>query len=115
MMPMLTKITSTEQLQEVIDASSERPVLLFKHSTTCPISARANREVLKYLENQPNENVLYGLIHVIEERPVSLTAADLLAVKHESPQAILIKDGQAVWNTSHGGITADTLQSILKK
>ncbi|ANS75028.1 general stress protein [Paenibacillus yonginensis] len=114
-MSALTKITSTEQLQHVLTSSSDRPVLLFKHSTRCPISARANQEVLKYLGDQPNENVTYGLIHVVEDRPVSLKAADLLQVKHESPQAILVEDGRAVWNTSHSGITADVLKEILQK
>jgi len=112
-MSILTKITSTEQLQNVLKASAEQPVLLFKHSTSCPISARANQEVLNYLNDRPNENVTYSLIHVIEDRPVSLEAADRLSVKHESPQAILIKDGIAIWNTSHSNITAEALERIV--
>ncbi|WP_138493142.1 bacillithiol system redox-active protein YtxJ [Paenibacillus pinistramenti] len=110
-----TNITSTEQLQNLLNRSSEQPLLLFKHSTRCPISARANQEVSKYLNDQPNEQVTYGLILVIEDRPVSLHAAELLQVKHESPQAILVKNGKAVWNTSHSGITANVLKEILQK
>lgn len=113
MMSAFTQITSTEQLQDLLETSASRPVLLFKHSTRCPISARAYSEVSSYLSGQPNENAIYGLIHVIEDRPVSLEAAELLSVKHESPQAILIKDGKAVWNTSHSGITSKVLKEIL--
>jgi bacillithiol system protein YtxJ len=114
-MSALTKITSTEQLQDVLKSSSEQPVLLFKHSTRCPISAQANQEVSKYLNDEPNPDVTYGLIHVVEDRPVSQGAAELLQVNHESPQAILVKDGKAVWNTSHFGITAKVLKEILQK
>nr|WP_237690635.1 bacillithiol system redox-active protein YtxJ [Paenibacillus caui] len=109
----MTQITSAEQLQDVLKASANQPVLLFKHSTRCPISARAYQEVSDYLNDQPNENVIYALIHVVEDRPVSLEAADLLGVKHESPQAILVKDGKAVWNTSHSGITSENLKENL--
>jgi bacillithiol system protein YtxJ len=112
-MSILTKITSSEQLQDVLKASEEQSVLLFKHSTSCPISARANQEVSKYLNDQPNEHITYVLIHVIEDRPVSLEAADVLSVKHASPQVILVKAGEAVWHTSHSGIILKALQEIL--
>lgn len=112
-MSALTLITSIEQLQQLLEASKDHPVLLFKHSTRCPISARAYKEFTNYLDEHPNENAVYGLIHVIEDRPVSLKAADLLAVKHESPQAILVKDGKAVWNASHSQITSRILKEIL--
>lgn len=108
------RITSTEQLHEALEASASRPLLLFKHNTRCPISAGAHREAEAYLNGHPREDVTYGLIYVIEDRAVSNEAAECLGVKHESPQAILIKDGQAVWHTSHSSITQAALQRILE-
>lgn len=114
-MPDLKRIVSKEDLLTVLEQSAEHPVLLFKHSTRCPISAGAHREVEAYLSQTPNEQVTYGLIYVVEDREVSNTAADKLGVKHESPQAILVKNGKAVWHTSHSRITADALHEVLSK
>ncbi|MEE3181603.1 MAG: monothiol bacilliredoxin BrxC family protein, partial [Planctomycetota bacterium] len=47
---------------------------------------------------------------VVEDRPVSLELAERLGVLHQSPQAILVRDGQAVWNDSHEGVTSAALK-----
>ncbi|URJ58584.3 bacillithiol system redox-active protein YtxJ [Paenibacillus polymyxa] len=112
-MATMTKMTTVQQLNTALEASSDKPLLLFKHSTRCPISAGAYQEVESYLHGDPNENIEYGIIYVVEDRPVSNETADRLQVKHESPQAILIKDGEAVWHTSHSNITARALHDHL--
>ncbi|MDU4698591.1 MULTISPECIES: bacillithiol system redox-active protein YtxJ [Paenibacillus] len=108
------RIQSIQELNDALERSSSQPLLLFKHSTRCPISAGAHKEAEAYLNGTPREDVTYGLIYVIENRDVSNEAAERLGVKHESPQAILIKEGQAVWNTSHSKITKAALQEILR-
>jgi bacillithiol system protein YtxJ len=50
-------------------------------------------------------------VRVIEERPVSLALSERVGVQHQSPQALLIRDGSAVWHASHQGITAAALQN----
>lgn len=55
----------------------------------------------------------HAIVRVIEERPISLALADRVGVKHESPQALLIKDGQALWHDSHRAITTDALISAV--
>lgn len=112
-MATMMKMTTVQQLNTALEASSDKPLLLFKHSTRCPISSGAYHEMESYVQAAPNENIEYGIIYVVEDRPVSNEAADRLQVKHESPQAILIKDGQAVWHTSHSNITARTLRDHL--
>jgi bacillithiol system protein YtxJ len=86
--------------------------LLFKHSTTCPISARANLEVQKY-EKSATLPILQVL--VIESRPLSLSIAEDHQVQHASPQVILFKDGKSVWNTSHGHITEANLSDAVER
>lgn len=112
-MATMTKMNTVQQLTTALEASSDKPLLIFKHSTRCPISSGAYQEMESYLQAAPNENIEYGIIYVVEDRPVSDEAANRLQVKHESPQAILIKDGEAVWHTSHSNITAHTLQDHL--
>lgn len=109
----LTRITSIEELHSLLDNSRKQPLLLFKHSTRCPISAGAYREVEAYLNDNPNEEVTYGLIYVVEDRDVSNEATERLNVKHASPQVILVKDGQSHWNTSHSAITSGALRGII--
>ncbi|MCM3784268.1 bacillithiol system redox-active protein YtxJ [Neobacillus mesonae] len=112
-MKTLTRLTTIELLDEAISQSSETPLLLFKHSTRCPISAHAYEEVQAYLQDSPAEKINYSIVLVIEDRAVSTAAAERLGVKHESPQTILVKNGLPVWHTSHSGITSSDLSSVL--
>jgi bacillithiol system protein YtxJ len=89
-------------------ASTTGPVWIFKHSTTCPISSRAHHQAADYAA-QAGALPIY-LVKVIESRPVSNAIAARLGVTHQSPQAILLRNGQAVWDASHGAITADSLR-----
>src|ERR1044071_884526 len=88
----LNELKSIEDFNRVLEESAARPVLLFKHSLTCPISARAFREFQSYLEEAEAE-VSYNLITVQTARAVSNEAASRLRVEHHSPQAILVRDG----------------------
>lgn len=112
-MATMTKMTTNEQLLNALDSSNQRAVLLFKHSTRCPISARAYEEVSAYLQNQPNEQLDYAMIDVIADRPVSNEAAESLNIKHESPQVILVIQGAPVWHISHSHITTEVLRGKL--
>lgn len=112
-MATMTRLTTTEQLNSALEASHDKPLLIFKHSTRCPISAAANEQVISYLEGEPNEAIEYRVIYVVEDRPISLEVADLIGVKHESPQVILIKDRHPVWHTSHSNITSRALKDEL--
>ncbi|MBO2944937.1 bacillithiol system redox-active protein YtxJ [Paenibacillus sp. F411] len=113
-MATMTKMTSRDQLQAAIERTSDRALLLFKHSTRCPISAAAYDQVLAYLKGEPQEGFEYMMIDVIADRAVSNEAAERLGVRHESPQVIVVQDGQPVWHTSHYQITAGELDSKLK-
>ncbi|MFD0671858.1 bacillithiol system redox-active protein YtxJ [Cohnella sp. GCM10027633] len=114
-MASLQQLTSLEQWEQALQGTSGsgKPLLVFKHSTTCPISAGAHEELTKYVEDAHGGPVDFALVRVIEERPVSNEIAERLGVKHASPQAILVKDGQAVWNTSHWHITYAALSEQL--
>jgi bacillithiol system protein YtxJ len=111
---ILNQLHSVEALQEVLEESKAHPVLLFKHSNACPISSRAYHQFQDYLESA-DPNVTYHLITVQTDRPVSNEVESRLGLLHESPQAILIRDGREIWNASHSGITVSSLQSAIQK
>lgn len=112
-MATMTRLTSIEQLNTALEASHDRPLFLFKHSTRCPISSAAFQQVMSYLEDEPNQSIDYRMIYVVEDRPISLEVAELTGIPHESPQVILVSDRNPIWNTSHSYITSRALKDEL--
>ena len=100
-------ITDAETLNQLVQRSHSEPVLLFKHSTTCPISSAAHREITKV-------TVPVSLVVVQTARDVSREVEARTGVRHESPQAIVIRNGTAVWNASHFDITAEAVTQAMK-
>jgi len=96
------RITATASLYELAEQSKERAVVVFKHSLTCPISARAYAEMAEF----PGE---VALIEVQQARELSTEFARRLGVAHESPQVIVLRDGKVIWSASHFDITADAV------
>lgn len=111
-MTRLTSLADVDALEAAIAESREHPVLLFKHSRTCGISCEALDELLAHLDRGADRAV-YKLITVQSHKHVSNAAASRFGIRHETPQAILLRDGRAVWNASHFSITADQLDSAL--
>jgi bacillithiol system protein YtxJ len=99
-----TQILESQGVDEALKAEQ---FLLFKHSLTCPISARAFREYTAFLSGEPG--VPTGWIDVVGQRPWSQRVTDKTGVVHQSPQALMIRKGKVVWHASHGEITKDSL------
>lgn len=111
-MKKLTHLSDMSELRAAIAESRERPVLLFKHSRTCGISHEALDELQTHLARHSSE-AAYKMITVQSHRQISDEAAAVLGVRHETPQAILLRDGRPVWKASHFRITADQLDQAL--
>jgi len=90
------------------DAIRELPIaLLYKHSTRCPISATAYREVQQLEEEHPDIPV--HVVDVIADRSVARHVAAETGVEHHSPQLILLVRGAVAWAVSHFEVRADLL------
>ncbi len=109
------ELTSLAALDALLQASHHQPVLFFKHSNTCPISTRAYGEFEKYLASAASAAVQHALIVVQRARAVSNQLADITGVEHESPQAILVRAGKAVWNESHFKLKNDVLVDAVNR
>lgn len=107
------EITSIEEWNQVFQHSDERPVVVFKHSTTCPVSANAYKEFNNYLGGNPRSDVDYLFVKVIESRPISNQIAEDTGVKHESPQIIYIDKKAKVWTASHWSVTKAHISAVL--
>ncbi|QDI91208.1 bacillithiol system redox-active protein YtxJ [Salicibibacter halophilus] len=103
------KIAEQKQLFDAIEENGE--ILLFKNSTTCPISSNAFDEFKAFATEHPEVPVYY--LNVQEARPLSEYVATYWDVKHESPQALLLTASEAKWHTSHSDITEQTLEKTI--
>ncbi|MFS0780529.1 bacillithiol system redox-active protein YtxJ [Bacillus sp. 1P06AnD] len=103
------QIHTKEELDQELQKDA---VLLFKHSSTCPVSAAAYSQFEAFTDNHPDVESVY--IVVQEDRDLSTQIAESYHVKHQSPQAILFKNGDVVWHESHWRITADSLSKAIE-
>jgi bacillithiol system protein YtxJ len=106
--PDLTQLQRIDQLDGLLAESADRPVLLFKHSYSCGTSAEALDELLTHLSETP-QGARYAMVTVQTHRDVSNAVAQRLGVRHETPQALLVRDGRVVWSASHFRVTADAV------
>jgi bacillithiol system protein YtxJ len=111
-MSNITSLSDLDMLEAAIAESRERPVFLFKHSTTCGISCDALDELIAHVK-RGTDDVTYKMITVQSHRRVSDEAAARLGIRHETPQAILLRAGRPVWKASHFRITAAELAQAL--
>jgi len=105
---LFVKITDMKAFEEIADRSKERPVVIFKHSLTCAISAGAYDQMAEF-EGE------VALIEVQRARELSTEIENRLGVEHESPQVIVLRNGQVVWNASHFKITADAVATAVRE
>lgn len=105
-------LTSVDQVQEIIDRSQEVPCVIFKHSTSCPISSMARHR----LENSwdiENEQVELYFLDLLRFRNISNFIAETFGVRHESPQAIMIRNGAVVHHNSHLDISVESIKTYI--
>lgn len=109
-MPDWKELTTTQEWSHWYAQSKKHPVFIFKHSTRCPVSADALQEFESFLAEDAPKETAYLVVKVIESREVSNRIAADLDIKHQSPQAILLRDGVPTWDRSHWHITQDSLK-----
>ena len=104
------KLEREEQLEEIL--SSSKPSVIFKHSTRCHISSMALAE-FKRTWGGSSEKVTAYLLDLIAFRSLSDEVALRTGVVHQSPQAILFKNGKVLYTASHHSIHADEIEAKL--
>jgi bacillithiol system protein YtxJ len=105
-------LESIDQVNQIVERSKEKPCAIFKHSTRCSISSMAKFRLEGDWDLSENDVEAYFL-DLIKHRDVSHYIAEELSVYHESPQIILIKDGEVIYDESHLDITVNELKECL--
>ena len=106
----MQEITTRSDMDAVLGASE---AILLKHGAHCPISASARKELATFAADHPDAAV--ALLEVTAHRELSDQVADQLGVPHQSPQALLLRDGEVAWQATHFDITARALEAQLAR
>ena len=108
-------LTQPDQLAAIVQESHERPVLIFKHSTTCSISAAAKGKIERQWADSGLSDVAIYYLDLLRFRPLSAQIAEQFGVRHESPQLLLIQDGKCRYDASHMGIRLNEVAANVMK
>lgn len=107
------ELTDESQLETIDQVSREAPVVIFKHSTSCGISAGAKHRLESGSNDMPDEVEFYYL-DLLRYRNISNVIADRYHVRHESPQVLIISKGKASYHVSHHRIMSSVIASHLE-
>ena len=99
-------LTNEDQLKDLKKRSAEKPQVIFKHSTRCGISALAKSRLDK---SNPAENIDFYYLDLLNYRPLSHKIAQEFNVYHESPQILVILNGECIYDESHLGISMEDI------
>ena len=105
-------IGSLSHLQELIQHSVQQQILIFKHSTRCPVSSRTYNQIEASTDVLNKSNIDIYYVDVIAERQLSNDIARVLDITHQSPQAFFIKNSEVAWHASHGQISKESLGKL---
>ena len=107
------QLTEKEALSDIAKKSNEIPQVLFKHSTRCSISATALNRFEKSYEEAYGERAQFYFIDLLKYRPVSNAIASEFNVEHQSPQVLVIKNGNCVFHSSHFDIDLKEVMTVI--
>ena len=103
-------LTQVEQIEEIKERSKLVPQMIYKHSTRCGTSSIVKRRLEK---NQPPVFIEFYFLDLIKYRAISNKIADEFKVHHESPQVLLIRNGECVYEESHMGIRMEEMVNLV--
>ena len=101
------RITDVESFEELASQSQNAPVVVFKHSTTCPISAAAYNEMSRF-------DGEVALVEVQRAGSLSNEIEQRTGVAHESPQVLVLRNGKVVWDASHWKVKAEAVRQAVQ-
>lgn len=107
-------IQEESDIHAIAERSQQIPCLIFKHSTSCPISSIAKMR-LEGDWSLTEDQVEVYFLDLIRYRPLSQLIAEHFEVHHESPQVLLIRDGECVYDNSHLDINMAEIEEYFQQ
>lgn len=95
-----------QQLGEIKEKSVTRPQVIYKHSIRCGVSSVVKSRLER--AKLPTD-IDYYFLDIIHYRRISNKISEEFNVYHESPQVLIIRNRECVYDESHMGITAQEI------
>jgi bacillithiol system protein YtxJ len=108
-----TALTDISQLASIKEKSHNYPIVIFKHSTSCSISAMALSRLERGWDESAIPTVEAYFLDLIAYRQISNAIADEFGIYHQSPQIMVISNGEVIYDDSHMGISFSSLKKTL--
>ena len=102
-------LNTAEGIEAIKEKSTEKPQVIFKHSTRCSISSMAKRRLERNWNIDESKVDIYYL-DLIAYRSISNLVSGDFGVTHQSPQILIIKNKEAVFHTSHNNISVEVIE-----
>lgn len=105
-------ITTEQDVQNIIENSNDKTQIIFKDSITCGISAYAKKRLMSG-SDELTTKADFNYLDLLSYRGISNFISSELGVIHQSPQIIVLKDGEVVYRASHHSIQTDAIAKYL--
>lgn len=109
---MWNKLSDIDEFQSILKRSNEKPQLIYKHSPSCSVSFLSKQDLDANTKKLAELADLH-IVNVIGYRELSRGIASELNIRHESPQVLLVKNGEVVWHGSHWQVNSGEVYSKL--
>jgi len=106
-------IDKISQLEEIKEGSQHKKAIIFKHSSSCPISYAAKMRLDTPKWNVNLDEYDFYFLDLLRHRNISNAIAEKFKVHHESPQIIIIDKGEAIYDNSHLDISIQDTEEVL--
>ena len=103
---------SESDLEKIIEESFNKPQAIFKHSTRCSISSVAKMRLVSSWSFDDDLPVYY--LDLLSYRDLSNLIAQKFNVEHQSPQLIVLKNGESIYHESHLNISVNDVKQALE-
>ena len=107
------ELKEESQLDKIVEESKTNPVVIFKHSIRCSISAAAHGRIERDWNKEKMKAIKFYYLDIINNRSISNKIAEVLNVPHESPQVFIIEDGKCKYTAAHMSISYKALKELL--
>jgi bacillithiol system protein YtxJ len=109
------KLEQISQLDTINEESKTIPVMLFKHSTRCSISDMALNRIQSNWKDTDNQVIKPYYLDLIPHRDISNLIAEQYGIEHQSPQVLILSNGECIYHESHTNIRYNDIISLVKR
>jgi bacillithiol system protein YtxJ len=99
-------LTDEDQLQKIVVRSQEKPQVIFKYSSCCDLSETIFQRLQK---KRCPQHVDFHFLDLSGHANISEKVSTIFQVSDLSPQILIIKDGECIFNESHSEICLEQI------